>query len=296
MRAFSGNRGGRAARWALIGVSLLALAACEQDGSFDGDLRHFGRGGFDTSDAARTAAANRPTPDGRGIISYPGYQVAVARQGDTVDSIAARIGLPANELGNYNAVSPGTVFRAGEVLALPRRVEAGAGTAAPAIGTLPQPGATIGGGPSASGGSIDVTSIASGAIDRAQAPSGPEPVRHQVGRGETAYSVARLYNVDVKALADWNGLGSDLAVREGQYLLIPVASAAAPKPVAATAIPSAPGEGSPTPLPPSSSKPLPAENPAPASEPVAKPATPDLGAQTTAASATTQMAFPADGK
>ena len=41
-------------------------------------------------------------------------------------------------------------------------------------------------------------------------------------RGETAYTIARLYNVSAKSLAEWNGLGPDLAVREGQYLLIPV--------------------------------------------------------------------------
>ena len=36
--------------------------------------------------------------------SYPGYQVAVARRGDTAASVAARIGLSASELANYNAI------------------------------------------------------------------------------------------------------------------------------------------------------------------------------------------------
>jgi lipoprotein NlpD len=77
----------------------------------------------------------------------------------------------------------------------------------------------------------DIASIARGAIDEAdagqpggrpQVQPGVEPVRHRVGRGETAYSVARLYGVSVRSLAEWNGLGPDLAVRENQYLIIPI--------------------------------------------------------------------------
>lgn len=296
---------GQVIRVALMGVSLLSLAACESNGLFDGDLRHLGKGGFDTSNAVFQATANRPAPDARGIISYPGYQVAVARQGDTVASVAARVGIPAQELASHNALAPNAPLRRDEVLALPRRVEAGA---LPATGN----GVTAGVLPPTTGakpGGIDVTTIASGAIDRADAgkppvtvtpaaqpapatkpaaPAGAEPVRHKVERGESAYSIARLYNVNVKALADWNGLGNDLAVREGQTLLIPVAAGAAPKPAPVTA----PGEGSPTPTPPSASKPLPAEEPAKASDPVKTPPAPDLDASAPA----TKLAMPVSGK
>jgi murein DD-endopeptidase MepM/ murein hydrolase activator NlpD len=51
-----------------------------------------------------------------------------------------------------------------------------------------------------------------------------DPIRHRVEPGETAYSIARLYGVSVTALASWNGLGPDLAVRENQELLIPIVS------------------------------------------------------------------------
>jgi murein DD-endopeptidase MepM/ murein hydrolase activator NlpD len=157
---------------------------------------------------ARVETAPRPEPDARGLITYDSYQVAVARRGDTVADVANRIGLTPQELANYNGRSMDEVLRAGEVLALPRRVTPGA-----APGT-------------------DIASIARGAIDEAEASQAPqagpqvqpgvEPVRHRVGRGETAYSIARLYGVSVRALAEWNGLGPDLAVREGQYLLIPI--------------------------------------------------------------------------
>lgn len=183
--------------------------------------------------------APRPEPDPNGLISYPSYQVAVARQGDTVSSVAQRIGLSSAELASFNARNADDGLRAGEILALPRRV-----------------------GPSAGG---DITAIASAAIDEAggnagggglDVQAGAEPIRHTVQRGETAFSVARLYNVPVRALAEWNGLGPDLAVREGQTLIIPLAVTGGA--VVATTLPDdgLPGDSSPPP-PPSATEPLP---------------------------------------
>ena len=251
-------------RAALLGSALILLSAC--DGGFDFDLRGLGNG-FDTSDAVRQQSADRPAPDNRGILSYPNYQVAIAQRGDTIADIATRVGLPADELASYNGIAPGAVLRQDEVIALPRRV------AEPS----PQTGA-ITSGPIGPNSGVDISSIAGNAIDRAGGPNGPaaassqaegEPVRHHVERGETAYSIARLYNVSARSLADWNGLGSDLAVREGQLLLIPVAAPAPP----ASDKPSGPGEGSPTPEPPSASRALPNES---LVKPTAPPS-PDLG-------------------
>ena len=75
-------------RFAVMTASMLALGAC---GGFDMDLRGTA-GGFDTSEAVRNATATRPVPDERGVISYPGYQVAIARRGDTISTVASRIG------------------------------------------------------------------------------------------------------------------------------------------------------------------------------------------------------------
>src|SRR6056297_1199238 len=184
---------------------------------------------------ARVETAPRPEPDASGLISYESYQVVVARRGDTVAEVAQRVGLTAAELASFNGRAASDVLRAGEVLALPRRV-------------TPR-----------DGGGTDIASIARGAIDEAepdrtaaapQVQPGTEPVRHRVGRGETAYSIARLYGVSVRALAEWNGLGPDLAVRENQYLLIPIVldeSAAATQ---------APGTSI-APAPPSAAEPLP---------------------------------------
>jgi murein DD-endopeptidase MepM/ murein hydrolase activator NlpD len=288
----------RFSRFLTLSVAIGALTACMPSGGLDWDMRGLTGGALDTADAARGATQNRPSPDSRGVIAYPGYQVALARRGDTVRSVADRLGMNGEELGRYNALTPDSLLRDGEVLALPRRVDA-----APLIGTAPQSGAISGG--TIAPAPIEVTSIASGALDRVGTVSTPRPAvaapsssaeqpgRHRVQRGETVYSIARTYGVSVKALADWNTLGANLDLREGQYLLIPVVNGTPPAPSTST---NAPGTASATPVPPSAAKPLPAEVTQPAAaKPKETPASPDLGATRTAASASA-FVMPVDGK
>ncbi len=268
------------------GCAILALGAC---GTLDYDIRDTFGNAFDTSDAVRQKFAPRPEPDNRGVISYPGYQVVVARQGDTITDVANRISVDPASLSRYNAVAPEAVLREGEIIVLPERV-AEPSPATGAIATGPIRPATDG---------IDVETIAGAAIDRAGADqpqaslpqTGREPVRHRTERGETAYSVARLYNVSVQALAEWNGLDSDLVIREGQYLLIPVAAETAPAAAADTV--SGPGEGSPTPTPPSAATPLPEDDTTATARPEAPPS-PSLSGQQTGSSRS-RLLFPVNG-
>ncbi len=267
----------------LASAALLALAACDGNGNLtpgnlDFDLRNLG-GGFDTTEAARTIA-NRPRPDNRGVISFPNYQVVVAQRGETVRQIATRLNLDPTQLATYNGIDPDVPLRRDEIVALPTRVaEPSAATGAVVSGPLQPP-------------SVDVTTLAGEAIDRAGEQTRPvstsqpaaqtatEPTRHRVARGETAFQIARLYDVPVAALSEWNGLGSDLTIREGQQLLIPVAGAAAPaRPV------EAPGAGSTTPTPPSAATPLPATDVTPNTPATTEPAppAPDIGQASTPA-------------
>ncbi|QBX99547.1 LysM peptidoglycan-binding domain-containing protein [Rhodophyticola sp. CCM32] len=267
-----------ASRYLLLGLCLPLLAGCASaPGGLDFDFR----GNAISNTTADGATAPRPEADANGLITYPNYQVAVARRGDTVSSVATRLGLDPQELAIFNGRETEDTLRADEIIALPRRVSPGGGT-----GT-------------------DITSIASAAIDAADADTptapvavqpGTEPVRHRVTRGETAYSVARLYGVSVRALAEWNGLGPDLSVREGQYLIIPLVLEEA-GPVSDGNAPGA----SITPVPPSASEPLP--DPI-ATEPL--PDTPDLSdasqpapapepAPTPAPASTSQMQRPVSG-
>lgn len=260
--AITGTRAG-----GILLIASVALAGCQSLDRLDLDLRNTAPGGLDTSGAARAAVAARPEPDANGLITYPNYQVAVARRGDTVESVAARLGQDPEALARFNGLGPKARLDRGAVIALPTRVAPRA----------PAPDAPR-----------DIASVAGSAIDRAEgqgrgaapAPTlvvqgGREPVRHRVERGETAFSVARLYGVTPDALARWNGLPADLSVREGQQLVIPLVIGED----GAEAAVAAPGGGSAVPAPPSAATALP--------EPVEEavlPASPALEATRTAAS------------
>lgn len=223
---------------ALLGVATIGLTACDKP--FDIDLRSLANG-FDTSEAV-TGIAERPAADANGVISYPTYQVAMARRGETVADVAGRLGLNAADLARTNGLTPTATLREGELLTLP----AGASVSSTAPTT--------------------------------DLPAGTEPKKHAVKTGETAFSIARLYDVPVQALAQMNNLDDNLSVRPGQQLLIPVVGGTiATTPLQTTA----PGQGSPTPTPPSSTTALPATSP----ERVVTPAATATAA--TAATATT---------
>ena len=105
-----------AVSFSLSCLSTIILAGCDTSG-FYLDMR---QNQYNTSAAAQRVATPRAEPDDLGIIEYPTYQVVVAREGDTVTSIANRLGLTPNSLASYNGVAREKTMRAGEVLALPK--------------------------------------------------------------------------------------------------------------------------------------------------------------------------------
>ncbi|MBP1805907.1 LysM peptidoglycan-binding domain-containing M23 family metallopeptidase [Rubellimicrobium aerolatum] len=275
-------------RAACAALALGALAACQRP--VDMDMRSLGTG-FSTTDAA-LSALERPEPDARGVITYPTYQVAVAQRGDTVGTLAGRLGIPAQELASYNGLTPDSPLRDQEVVALPGRLPESPAAANPTGTLVASAAAAID-----RAGPVTTTALAPVAapIAPAATPAAPassaEPIRHPVQRGETAYSIARLYGVPVRSIAELNNLGPDLMVREGQQLLVPssTGAATAPTPVAQ------PGQGSPTPIPPSAAAPLPEDAPAPAAaEPPPPAPNQEVGAQQTQPS-DARLAMPASG-
>ena len=162
-----------------------------------------------------------------------------------------------------------------------------------------------------SGAALDITAVATSALDRADAAQGGatqavppagtqqgvEPIRHRVERGETVFSISRLYNVPVRNIAEWNGLGPDLDVREGQFLLVPQGAIAAPLNATDLNTTTEPGEGTPTPVPPSSTLALPLETPS-VTPPAATtaPEAPDLGEPTAAPdTSSARFQYPVEG-
>ena len=215
--------------------------------------------------------APRPQPDSRGVITYPHYQVIVARRNDTMADIAGRVGMTAQDLARHNGLPESHIAHRGQVLALPP------GVIIPTTETIDQ--STLETRATAAIDRADATPIQQGTIQ-----AGPVPIRHVVEPGETAYSIARLYGVSVTALASWNGLDRNLSVRTGQQMLIPVAEDGSVQ----TAVLDPTTQ---TPEPPSASKPLPATV-----ETAEIPESPNLAADRTPAGASGKLLRPVKGK
>jgi lipoprotein NlpD len=227
----------------IAALTLVALAGCQtvsQYNPFGGDA------------AAESTAQTVPNaaPDSRGVITYATYQVVVAREGDTLGAVAGRVGTTPDELARRNALPQDYMLRSGEVLLLPDSVPRTAGgfgtgevTTQPLGWTTEQAAAAIEGGPAPQ----------ANPFRNGQTEPLIDPVRHRVEPGETAYSIARLYGVSVTALASWNGLGRDLALRDNQELLIPIVSDAN----RIASVDTQPGQGTPVTPPPSAAAPLP---------------------------------------
>ena len=224
---------------------VLSVGSCGVLSNLDFDLRG---NEYDTSDAVRKAMKTRPLPDSRGIISYSTYEVAVARKGDTIKSIADRLGLKSQNIAAYNGMSSLEKLNDGQLISLPNRTDKRKFQLKNSTSKRNE---------------VNVTELASTAIETATSKKKVikkstseqenEPIRHKVSRGETAFTISRLYNVSIRSLADWNGLDSNYTIREGQYLLIPL-----PRDKIVTEVATVkPGKNSKTPSPPSSAEALP---------------------------------------
>ncbi len=264
-----------------IVLALVALTGCNTS-DLDFDLR---QNQYGTSDAALGVLKKRSKPDARGIITYQNYQVAIARFGDTLETLAKRVGVDAQSLAEYNGITTSERLRTGEVIALPDKILWTDATS--------------------SEGFVDVSEIAQGALEEMPAAGSSkaksktpqnqanlsEPIRHKVKRGETAFTISRLYNVSIRSLAEWNALDADFTIREGNYLLIPLANVEPPTTEVPIKPPEKPGEGSVTPTPPSAKDPLPENDTIQDIAPAVIAKTPKIAAPTGG-----QFAYPVNGK
>jgi murein DD-endopeptidase MepM/ murein hydrolase activator NlpD len=232
---------------------LWTSSSCEKSAlsNFDFDFRG---NSFDTSDAALQATQSRPKADELGIISYPTYQIAIARRSDTIESMADRLGQNPSELARYNGLAEGERLRNGEVLALPKTGTRG-GEYLETSDEIEETTLSR---------DINVLELADNALKVAggarnnqldRTSSDPknsmDPIKHNVVRGETVFIISRLYNISVRSLADWNGLDSDYTLREGQILIVPLVDKKATKNTKKKVVKSV------APPPPSSKKPQP---------------------------------------
>jgi murein DD-endopeptidase MepM/ murein hydrolase activator NlpD len=175
--------------------------------------------------AVRPAAYNPPRQDVTGSVAQQkwgwdgGTPVTVA-QGETIQSLSHRYGVPALAIAEANGMSTATPIYPGQRLVIPKYSRGQA--AVPPPPAQPQ--------------------LASAPIITGSVRNASQGGVHTVAPGETLFSVARRYHVSPVALAQANNLPPHHQLRMGERLTIPGAAGsriaqAAPRPAPAIAAP-----------------------------------------------------------
>jgi murein DD-endopeptidase MepM/ murein hydrolase activator NlpD len=164
------------------------------------------RPGVQNSDITGSVPARRaPEPAPVGHWTWDGGSPVTVGQGETVESIARRHGVPASAILETNGIANAASIRPGQRLVIPRYVSASA--AAPRASA---PAAVA-----------------------AVAPRGAEDV-HIVGPGESLIGIARRHGVSLTALARANNIQPYSKIAIGDRLVVPgnrhVAARSAPAP------------------------------------------------------------------
>jgi len=126
------------ARWPALAASALILAGCLDTQAPERAAVEYQGSAPGAATGAATGATTPPGPapgsEAAAVTNYGDYVAARARAGDTVASLAERIGMSAAELGAYNGLSPSHRLRAGDELVLPPRPSGQAARTGPARG------------------------------------------------------------------------------------------------------------------------------------------------------------------
>jgi murein DD-endopeptidase MepM/ murein hydrolase activator NlpD len=171
-----------------------------------------GRPEYTGSISAPPPPPRQPAPQN---WSWDGGTAVVVAQGETMDTISRRHGVPPAAIMQANNMTHAAQLQPGQRLVIPR-VQHQMG-AAPMVAP-------------------PKTRVA-GPVIAAQAPSNA----HVVAPGETIYSLARHYRLTPMAIAKANNVGLDHRVKVGDRVVIPGLSGSAPR-IAAPAQPAAPAQ------------------------------------------------------
>ncbi|HWW20978.1 MAG TPA: LysM peptidoglycan-binding domain-containing protein [Steroidobacteraceae bacterium] len=141
---------------------------------------------------AARAALLADAPPGR-LRRHGGKpRIHVVRRGDTLYALAQRLGTDPQTLAQINGLNPGDRLRAGQKLRM--------SSSNALVASAPSRTSTK----TASSGS---------------AADGARRMTYVVRRGDTLYSIARLLQVTVSDLADWNGVSGNHSLKPGQILI-----------------------------------------------------------------------------
>lgn len=140
-----------------------------------------------------------PAPRAQQNYSWDGGTPIVVAQGETVDSIARRYGVPPAAILQANNMSVARQVQPGQRLVIPR---AQGNLAAPHV-SAPQ------------------TRVAGNYAPPAAPSLAPQAGTHVIAPGETIYSLARQYKMTPMAIAKANNVGLDHHVKVGDRIVIP---------------------------------------------------------------------------
>ncbi|HEY1284151.1 MAG TPA: LysM peptidoglycan-binding domain-containing protein [Steroidobacteraceae bacterium] len=135
--------------------------------------------------------------DGRRMRGMGGRpHVHVVRRGDSLWSIARRTGMDVNTLATMNGMQPGDTLRAGQKLRLT----------------------------STSAGGASRAKLASASAAAMVNASSGRDVSYIVRAGDTLSAIARMFQVTVAQILDWNDIAAHRPIKPGQKLTIRVSS------------------------------------------------------------------------
>ena len=143
--------------------------------------------------AARSAdvtgsVAAKPAPAPTGHWTWDGGSAVTVTQGETIETVARKYGVPVSAILEANGFRDGAVIRSGQRLVIPRYVSAS--IAAPAAASV------------------------------AAAPRADEII-HTVGPGETLVGISRHYGVSLSTLARTNKIQPYAPISIGERLTVP---------------------------------------------------------------------------
>jgi len=151
--------------------------------------------------------------DGNYGWSAVGGKVTTVGRSETLDVLASKYGVPAEQILAANQLRSADQIRPGKVIVIPHRVAITPEAAARPIPASYTPSAPA-----------ETRRPAAPAMAAAPAQSGAST--HTVAAGETLYSISRRYGTTVPQLASLNGLDNAAAIRSGQVLRLPGAGGA----------------------------------------------------------------------
>jgi len=137
-----------------------------------------------------------PKADSDGIFQFDNRRYVEVRRNENLYDVARRVNEDPLVVAELNKIRPDQPLQPGKVLLLPYRTPANETDREIGEETLSEQ-------------EIDITGRTENYY------------RHRVQKGETAYSIANLYDISVRTLADWNELDADFSVKEGEVLIIP---------------------------------------------------------------------------